>query len=71
MPRSYIICAEVDTDDQAVVGLYASDWFECGVNANSDLYPSADAALIAARSAYKGPDVAGLGCRVWAKPANA
>lgn len=71
MPKTYIICAEVDAEDQVAVGLYASDWFECGVNANSDLYPSADAALVAARGAYKGPDVAGVGCRVWAKPAAA
>jgi hypothetical protein len=68
MPTSYIICAEVATDIP-VAGLYASDWFECGVNANSDLYPTADAALIAARTAYKGPDIVGIGCRVWAEPA--
>lgn len=68
MQTNYIICAEIETENP-VGGLYASDWFECGVNANSDLYPSADAALIAARSAYKGPDIVGLGCRVWAEPA--
>lgn len=68
MPTSYIICAEVETERPA--GLYASDWFEIGINANSDLYPTADAALLAARGAYKGPDIVGIGCRVWAEPAN-
>lgn len=71
MPNAYIICAKVDADDQAAAGLYASDWFDCGVNANSEFYPTADAALLAARSAYKGPDIVGIGCRVWAKSAAA
>ena len=67
MPRTYIICAEIDADDTVAVGLYPSDWFNCGINNNSERYQTADAALVAAQAAYKGPDMAGTGCRVWAK----
>ena len=69
MPTTYIICAEIDADDNAATGLYASDWFKCGINENSQRYPSADAALVAAQHAYKGPDIGGVGCLVWARQA--
>ena len=36
-------------------------------NDNSERYPSADAALMAARAAYKGPNADGIECRVWAQ----
>ena len=67
MPGTYIICAEIDADDTVAVGLYPRDWFNCGINDNSERYSSADAGLLSARVAYKGPDMAGTGCRVWAK----
>lgn len=47
MPETYVICAEIDADDNVATGLYASDWFNCGVNENSQRYSSADAALSA------------------------
>jgi hypothetical protein len=62
----YIIRAEIDATDD-MPGLFSRDWFECGVNDKSDRYPSADAALMAARAAYKGPNVDGIECRVWAQ----
>jgi hypothetical protein len=64
----YIIRAEIDATDD-MPGMFARDWFECGVNDRSERYPSADAALIAAQSAYKGPDADGIEYRVWG-PAN-
>jgi hypothetical protein len=69
MPRTYVICAEIDADENVATGLYASDWFNCGINDRSERYPSADAALVAAKYAYRGPDLGGVGCRVWAKQA--
>ena len=47
---SYIIRAEIDATDD-MPGIFARDWFECGVNDKSERYPSADAALMAARAA--------------------
>jgi len=69
MANPYVICAEIDAEENVAAGLFAGDWFNCGINENSQRYPSADAALVAAKGAYKGPDVAGIGCRVWAKQA--
>lgn len=69
MANPYVICAEIDAEETVAAGLFAGDWFNCGINENSQRYPSADAALVAAKGAYKGPDVAGIGCRVWAKQA--
>ena len=63
MPNTYIIRAAIDSTDAA--GLLARDFFVCGVNDTSERYPSADAALMAARAAYKGS--AGTSCRVWAE----
>ncbi len=60
----YIIRAEIDATDD-MPGLFARDWFKCGINDKSDRYPSADAALKAARAAYKGPNADGIECRVW------
>lgn len=65
MLDTYIIRAAVYAPD--TTGMFARDLFNCGVNDRSEHYLSADAALTAARAAYKGPDVAGLGCRVWAE----
>jgi hypothetical protein len=62
----YIIRAEMDATDD-MPGMFAQDWFECGVNDKSERYPSADAALVAARAAYKGPNVDGIECRVRAQ----
>ena len=64
MLDTYIIRAAVDAPDTS--GMFARDLFHCGVNDRSEHYLSADAALTAARAAYKGPDVDG-GCRVWAE----
>jgi hypothetical protein len=69
MPNLYIICAEIDGEENVATGLHAGDWFNCGINENSQRYPSADAALVAAKGAYRGPDITGIGCRVWAKQA--
>jgi hypothetical protein len=69
MLRTYVICAEIDADENLATGLYAGDWFNCGINENSRRYPSADEALVAAQHAYRGPDIGGVGCRVWAKQA--
>ena len=52
MQKTYIICAEIDAEENVATGLYASDWFNCGVNENSQRYPTADAALVAAKGAY-------------------
>jgi hypothetical protein len=62
---TYIIRAAVDAAD--TTGMFPRDLFNCGVNDRSEHYPSADAALIAARATYKGPDVKGARCRVWAE----
>ena len=59
----YIIRAEIDVTYKKP-GMSAEDWFGCGINRKSEGYPSADAALIAARAAYNGPDVHGIGCWV-------
>ena len=69
MPETYIIRAEIDVTYKKP-GMSAEDWFGCGINRKSEGYPSADAALIAARAAYNGPDVHGIGCWVWAKRAR-
>ena len=69
MPETYIIRAEIDATYKKP-GTRAEDWFGCGINNTSEGYPSADAALIAARAAYNGPDVHGIGCWVWAKRAR-
>jgi hypothetical protein len=63
---SYIICAEIDAINDTP-GMFARDFFECGINDKSEQYPSADAALMAARVAYKGPNADGIECRVWAQ----
>jgi hypothetical protein len=65
MPGTYIIRAAIDAAEPT--GIFARDLFDCGVNETSEHYPSADAALMAARAAYKGPDLKGVGCRVWAE----
>ena len=62
----YIICAEIDATDY-IAGTFARDWFDCGINDKPERYPSADAALMAARAAYKGPNADGIECRVWAQ----
>jgi hypothetical protein len=67
MPDTYIIRATIDAANTSAAGMYATDWFDCGINDRSDRYPSADAALVAARVSYKGPDAYGIGCRVWAE----
>ena len=67
MLNSYIIRAAVDADETQAAGMYVRDWFDCGINDKSDCYPSADAALMAARAAYKGPNADGIECRVWAE----
>jgi hypothetical protein len=71
MLSTYIIRAAIDADDTQSAGMYVRDWFECGINDKSERYSSADAALMAARAAYKGPHVEGIGCRVWAERAAA
>ena len=48
-------------DSTEPTGIFVRDFFDCGVNERSEHYPSADAALIAARAAYKGPDMKGGG----------
>ena len=70
MPNTYFIRAEIGATDD-MPGMFARDWFDCGINDKSERYTSADAALMAARAAYKGPDVDGIGCRVWAGRAPA
>jgi len=67
MLGTYIIRAMIDADDAQAAGMYVRDWFNCGINDKSDRYPSADAALMAARDAYKGPNADGIECRVWAQ----
>ena len=67
MLNSYIIRAAVDADETQAAGMYIRDWFDCGINDKSDCYPSADATLMAARAAYKGPNADGIECRVWAE----
>jgi hypothetical protein len=64
MPDTFIIRAAIDAGEP---GLFALDLFNCGINETSEHYSSADAALVAARAAYKGPDMKGVGCRVWAE----
>jgi hypothetical protein len=64
MASAYIIRA---TTEARVAGVVARDRFSCGINDESERYESADAALMAARAAYKGPDPDGVGCRVWAE----
>ena len=54
MADKYIIRAEIDATDD-MPGMFAREWFDCGVNDKSARYQSADAALISARAAYKGP----------------
>ena len=66
MSDKYIIRAELDAACD-IPGMFAQDRFDCGINDNSERYWSADAALTAARAAYKGPDANGIGCRVWAQ----
>ena len=66
MLGSYVIRAKIDATYD-MPEMFAQDWFECGVNDGSERYPSADAALIAAQSAYKGPNADGIACRVWAQ----
>jgi hypothetical protein len=63
MSNAYIIRAAIDSTD--ATGLLAGDFFVCGVNDTSEHYSSADAALMAARAAYKGSP--GTSCRVWAE----
>jgi hypothetical protein len=63
----YIIRAEINATDTP--GMYAEDWFNCGINDDSEIYPTEDAAMAAAREAYKGPDVDGIGCTFAACPA--
>ena len=58
MLGTYIIRAVIDADDAQAAGMYVRDWFNCG---------TADAALMAARDAYKGPNADGIECRVWAQ----
>jgi len=69
MSNKYIICAEIDATYD-MPGVFAQDWFDCGINDKSERYPSADAALMAARAAYKGPNADGIECRAWAKRAT-
>ncbi|NVO14135.1 MAG: hypothetical protein HXX10_08880 [Rhodoplanes sp.] len=64
MASAYIIRA---TTEARVAGVVARDRFSCGINDQSERYDTADAALMAARAAYKGPDPAGVACRVWAE----
>jgi len=66
MLGSYIIRAKIDATYD-MPGMFAQDRFECGVNDKSERYPSADAALMVARAAYKGPSADGIECRVWAQ----
>ena len=70
MPDTYKIRAEIDASDD-MPGMFAQDWFDCGINDKSEGYPSADAALKAARAAYKGPNADGIECRVWVERAAA
>ena len=67
MLGTYIIRVVIDAGDTDASGMYVRDWFKCGINDKSDRYPSADAALIAAQTAYKGPNADGIACRVWAQ----
>ena len=66
MPDKYIIRAEIDATYD-LPGMFAQDWFKCGINDKSEGYPSANAALMAARDGYKGPNTDGIECRVWAR----
>ena len=59
MPDKYIIRAEIDATDD-MPGMFARDWFDCDKSAR---HQSADAALMAARAAYKGPSADGIECR--------
>lgn len=63
---AYIIRAEIKALNRS--GMFARDWFDCGINDASQEYETEAAALSAAREAYKGPDVDGVGCRFWAEP---
>jgi hypothetical protein len=66
MSDKYIIRAEIDATYD-LPGMFAQDWLKCGINDKSEGYPSANAALMAARDGYKGPNTDGIECRVWAQ----
>jgi len=59
----FIIRAKIAASETS--GMFARDWFNCGVNDASEHYATAEQATQAAIAAYRGPDIDGIGCLYW------